>query len=248
MAKEIVNGIGLVLLVLGLAAFWLYARSERDDESKQLVLEAYEVPAGRAEEIARVLSGALPRAEAVPAGSAAATVAKVTASPDGRVLVAGSRAMQRAIAKVIAETAGRPAAAPPPSVDTTFWVVRAKRIGASGAKSSTDGNLTEVATVLDTISASDGAMEFSLLEKVRLVSMSDERAEGRGDRVKQFSVRPTVTGGKVIADVFIDPDGSAEFQTRVQLAPDQFLVLGESAFPEQKDERLYYVVRPSIRG
>lgn len=237
--KEIAGLRGWVLLIVGFGAFWLYSGSERKAEAREIALHAYEVPEGRAEELARVLSGAMPRE-----GDHA--IARVTASPDGRVLVAGSKAMQRGVQEVLADIAKRPAPPAPPSIEMTYWVVTGKRAEKPG-----DGgvDLKEVATALETITKTDGPMTFELLEKMRLSSMSDEHGFGRGAKIEKFEQRASMTGDKkIIADLTIDPDGSPEIRTRVQLTPEQFLVLGESADPKTPGARLYYIVRPSVRG
>lgn len=238
--KEISSVLGWVLLVGALAAFWLYSGSERKSQAAEVVLRGYEVPAGRAEELARVLSGAMPR-DANNQG-----IARVTSSPDGRVLVVGSRAIQKGVESVLAQAAKHPAD-PPPTVDMSYWLVTARSAAKSGE---TTADLEEIETALEAIRKSDGPMEFTLMEKIRLASMSDEHADGRGGYVERFEQRASVSGGKVIADVMIDAMGVPQIRTRVQLAPDQFMVLGESSLSDPKNPgtRLYYIVRPTVRG
>lgn len=237
--KEIMGLLGWVLLIVGIGAVWLHGGSERKAEAREVGLRAYDVPEGRAEELARVLAGAMPRE-----GDHA--IARVTASPDGRVLVAGSQAIQRGVEEVLAEVATRPAPPAPPTIDMTYWIVTgrpAEKAGSAGV------GLREVTTALETISKADGPMTFELLEKVRLASMSDEHGFGSGANIKRFEQRASMTGDKkIIAELSIDLDGPPEIRTRVQLMPDQFLVLGESADPKTPGTRLYYIVRPSVRG
>ena len=238
--KEISSVLGWVLLVGALAAFWLYSGSERKSQAAEVVLRGYDVPAGRAEELSRVLSGAMPR-DANNQG-----IARVTSSPDGRVLVVGSRAIQKGVESVLAQATKHPAA-PPPTVDMSYWLVTATSAAKSGE---TTADLKEIETALEAIRKVDGPMQFTLMEKIRLASMSDERGQGRGGYVERFEQRASVSGGKVIADILLDALGVPQIETRVQLAPDQFMVLGESSLSDAKNPgtRLYYIVRPTVRG
>lgn len=238
--KEISSLLGWVLLVVALAGFWFFSHGERKAEASEVVLRGYDVPAGRAEELARVLSGAMPR------DASNNQIARVTSSPDGRVLVVGTLGIQKGVEGVLAEAMKHPAS-PPPTVDMSYWLVTGRSAAKSGE---TSADLKEVGTALDAITKVDGPMEFTLLEKVRLASMSDERAEGRSGRVDRFEQVASVSAGKVIADVTIDVVGVPMIRTRVQLTPDQFLVLGESSLDDPKNPgaRLYYIVRPAVRG
>ena len=238
--KEISGLLGWVLLVVGFAAFWVFSYGEKKSETAEVVLKGYEVPAGRAEELSRVLSGAMPR------DAAGNQIARVTSSPDGRVLVVGARGIQKGVESVLAEAARHPAT-PPPTVDMSYWLVSGKSAAKSGE---TSADLKEVGTALDAITKADGPMEFTLMEKVRLASISDERAEGRSGYVDRFEQRASVSGGKVIAEITLDAAGAPMIRTQVQLTPDQFLVLGESSLndPKNPGARLYYIVRPTVRG
>ena len=206
---------------------------------RELVLMAYDVPAAHAAEIERVLSSAMPRE-----GENSLPVGRVSMLPDGRLLVVAPHGIQHGVGALVAGLASRPAPPAPPTISMTYWLVIGKR---SSKDAATPVELREIDAALAAAVKADGPMEFRLVEKATVASLPDEHGELQGVEFSRIAQRGTIVGGKLLAELKIDPLNYGRVETRVQIEPGQLVLLAESGATKDGD-RLYYIARATVRG
>ena len=141
---------------------------------------------------------------------------------------------------------------PAPMIMMTYWIVA----GSPAETTAWSSRLEELEPALGSIASAEGPTRFTLLEKVHLHSLSGERGTSSS---RLFWIRQTATArdGQGFAHLHLNERkiGSGGIDTRINLRPDQLLVLGQSALPERPggredtdstDSTLYILVRPQI--
>lgn len=188
------------------------------DGEQPLVLKSYDVPQAYASEVGGIVRRLLAAQGDKPAlGSA-------SIGPGGRVLVAAPEGIQQGVRELVDSlVANKPA--PPATVTIEVWVV-AGRPAAEGASAP---HLAEIAPALDAVTKSQGPIEFRLVEKVSLTSVSGQNGSASGANT-QLQVTATALKTSVIADLEIDPAGPSRLNTRVQIANGELVVLGQSGY------------------
>src|SRR3972149_6538094 len=86
--------------------------------------------------------------------------------------------------------------AAPPTVEITYWLVAGRRT----QKYAAGPGLKDVEKVLAAVADADGPMEFTLVERPRLTSLSSERGFAQG-QMAEVNQRATVTNGTLVADL-----------------------------------------------
>lgn len=228
-------------LALGLACggrAWEVAGGEAP-----LALRSFVVSPDLAEELAGVINDSLAR------GEGQTPVGRASVAPGGRLIVAAPAPILDQVGRMITtvEDASPP---PPPVVTLTYWVVEGEPAGETSWSDRLDG----LGPVLETIAAADGPSRFRLAEKLRLRSLSGERANAEG-RAYSIGQRVAARDGGVVAEVDLRPQHGVRggsIHTRVQIAPEQTLVLGEAGIAkggvvtDASSTTLYLVVRAEV--
>jgi hypothetical protein len=163
--------------------------------------------------------------------------------PNGKLVVVASEGVQEGV-KAFIDTLGQQPPRPAPTIATNYWLV----IGTPGKSGPTPAALAEVVPALQQIEKSDGAMEFSLGEKLTLTQVSGETAKvvGREAQVRQIVA---AHGAEISAEMSVDHLGR-RFESRVNLSSGQTLVLA-SAGTNTKDKddvqrSVYVLMRASL--
>lgn len=198
------------------------------------VLRTYAVPAGRSEEVARVLRHALSQgADTPPRGT-------VNPLDDGRLVVLAPASVHEGIAGLCEDLEDVGAAPGKPTIAISYWLVLADPAGSGVAEAIPK----QLAPALEEIAQQDGSAGFSLLESTRITALANARgeAQGRHTRVEQLAV-PGDDG--IVADIKIEADLGSRLETRLSLTPGELVVLGHAGRQEREiaDARLYYIVR-----
>lgn len=185
-------------------------------------LRTYTVPQGFENEIRSMLRSAL--------GTEESRIGRVSVGPGGKLVVVAPAPIHRGIRQLIDELGDVENAPPPKPVTLTYWMV-AGRPG-SGATGSYEvvgpRALDEVRSALEGIAASQGAMEFELIERLELVSIGEDTASISG-RQTGIDQRAAVVDGSVIADVKIQMRRYG-VHSEVKLERGQFVVLGNTGY------------------
>jgi len=209
------------------------------------LMKTYDVPSGQGPQIRSVINAALDRGENNP------RLARVELSPNGKLVVVGPQGIQDGVKELLDQLAKEPAQPPPPTISFTYWLVVGKK--AKDASAPTPPELAEIASALAAIQKADGPVSFSSLEKLSMLSQADEFAEQQSGRSTYVRQRASLQDGKVIADLRLQ-NGPQKLETRVQVAPGQLLVLGQSGWAGPKaganapdDETLSWVARADVK-
>jgi hypothetical protein len=213
--------------------------------AEDVVIRAYDVPEGSAERYQSVLQHLL---SGTKKGELAA---RVGATPDGRVVVAGPESIQQGVEKLIAGLKQLPEA--PETVGITYWVVAAR----SAEQLSLDASLREISDPLTELSKREGGLAFRAIDKIAVRSSNDASAshDGRRTMVKQHV---QTQAGKLMAELKIRSSDarSGPLDTRVPLLSGKPIVIGEMGVDpdlwpdggEPARTRVFYVVRAHIDG
>jgi hypothetical protein len=215
----------------------------------QVVLRSYEVPEGQGQQVNAILSS-------VFRGVKDKVAARAALTPDGQLVVVAPEGIHQGLQGLLGKMKGRAPIAPA-SVEITYWLV----VGRPSATAANDPRTKEVSAALDAVAAAQGPMEFALLEKLQVRTLSDARGHttGRHARVHQIA---SVNDGKVVADLDCATSNDSRFETRVAIEPGKLLVLGQAGFEPPPgmwpiragarttttDSTLFYVVRANIEG
>lgn len=216
-------------------------RSDDGPSETGLVLRSYQVPDETAPEMERIINNVL-HVEGVSYGRA-------VEGPGGQVIVAAPESVHSGVEELIKGIRGsRPA--PPPTITCTYWAV----IGTPAPETVVGPGLGEVESTLEAIASAEGARSFTLLEKIRLHSLSGEGGETRGQQLRTEQVA-TARDGRVLANLRIAMNyGSGYLETKVNVEPDQLLVLGQTGLQNRPGERkhsatnIYFVVRAQVQA
>jgi hypothetical protein len=187
----------------------------------ELQLRTYEVPSGYARELRNTLRDTFQ----LNGKEDAASVARVSLAPDGRLVVLAPPKLQEGVARILEEVARKPPPAPS-SVQMTYWLVLGRR--AQGEPGSSAA-LAEVQPALDELVKAQGPMRFELLERLQLATLSGERGSIDGRQAK-ISHDATTIGDGVMARIQLFPTGGNSVTTTVQLEPNQTAILAQSGY------------------
>jgi hypothetical protein len=222
------------------------------DAPPKLLLRSYTVPAGQGQQAKSIL-------QSLFYGVKDKVAARATLSPDGQLVVVAPETIHKGVAELVARMKeGKPQGAPP-SVEMTYWLV----VGRPAPKTRVDETIGAIKPALEAVASAQGPMEFRLLERLKVSSLSDSHGRGSG---RHATIRQTVsvTGKRAIADLDITlphDKRSSHLETRVAIDPAKLLVLGEAGIEppagfwpitggggKRGDSTLYYVVRMNIKG
>jgi hypothetical protein len=198
------------------------------------VLRTYAVPAGRSEEVARVLRHALSQgADTPPRGT-------VNPLDDGRLVVLAPASVHEGISGLCEDLEDVGAAPGKPTIAISYWLVLADPTGSGVAETIPK----QLAPALEEITQQDGSAAFSLLESTRIASLANAsgEAQGRYARIEQLAI---VGEDGIVADLDIEADLGSKLKTRLSLTPGELVVLGHAGrqLPDRSEARLYYIVR-----
>jgi hypothetical protein len=208
-------------------------------------LRTYKVPAGYASELRSMLRTALDTGDENRLG-------RVSLGPSGQLIVVASPAIHEGIEAFIDELQGLEAPPAPTTVSLTYWLV----VGIPPEKGKSyevtaKERLEEIAPALEQIEASQGAMAFRLLERMRLSSVDEDRAVLTGKHA-QIIQRAVAADGTIVSSVQIEMSRN-QVSSQVKLQPGQFLVLGQSGYAARQgepdsgnDATLYYIMTADL--
>ncbi len=231
-------------VLMFIAAYFFFTRL-RDDP---VVLQTYSVPSEIAHEVQNALAGALWR------GETTSPLGRVTALPNGNLLVTAPESVQKGVSRIIHDiTENKPG--PTPTIGFEMWVVTA----APGEGSQVPDGLTEVAPALGAIQKAKGPLKFELLEKVSTAA----RAGGDQSRVTgaqtnmevQASLRTAGENKQVVAaELRLGVSGfgwNSSLRAQSEMRPGELLVVGQSALGTRpntppSNKQIYYIVRATL--
>lgn len=254
----------LTLIALTSLAMLIASCSERGTpaDSEAVELKSYPVPPGYdADQIRNYIRGSLERGDTV--------YGSVVKYPDGSLVVTAPPSIQTGVAELMRELSKRPPASPvsdgAKSVSVRYWVLLGRSLSSGkGVSFATESlrHATDLVPVLEAVVGSQGAQEFALVERLRLVSSiggQPARIRGRHAAVEQRLMQQGEAGP--VADIEIrtmDSRGAQthDLSTRVSLEPDRFVVLGQAAYNAPKEQLpagwdagdvyLYFVIAAAI--
>lgn len=207
------------------------------------LLRAYEVTPELAPELTTILNELLWRSEGIPPAG------RVRLSPSGQLLVAAPESVHDGIEEIIAKMETAPQD-PAPMIAITYWIVAGHPTG----ETTWSPRLREVEQALETVTSAEGSMTFDLIEKVELHSLSGESGSTES-RLYRIDQKATARGDRVFSNLQIKGKyQGGNITSRVNLRPDQFLVLGQSALSESPfdkepvDSTQYFIIRCSVEG
>lgn len=234
----------LILLMLFIISWGCGSGNSGTEGEKPLVLRSYEIAPELGTELSTILNGVLDRGEETP------PVGRVELGPGGQLIVAAPEDIHQGIEKMLDDIKNA-MPEPPPMITTTYWIMA----GSPAEETIWPSRLEELGLALGSIASADGPTDFTLLEKAQLHSLSGEKgmAVTRLFRIEQ---RATSREGQIFASLRLTPRsiGGGDIDTRVNLRPDQLLVLGQSALPKQRggqddtDSSLYIIVRARVEA
>lgn len=203
-----------------------------------LVLRSYEVPNNGAQRMRGVLR------ELLWFGSdgkdANKYVGRADVGPDGRLIVLAPESVHEGVKSLVASITSKPVKEPG-TVRLDYWVVA----GTPGKSEAPAANLKEVAPALAEVEKNDGPMAFTLVEKLTVSSLSNERGsmDGRDTHVRQFT---NVVDDQITADIDIERFGQ-KMQTRVRVKPGVLAVLASAGMTTRDNAEagrtVYFLVR-----
>lgn len=205
-----------------------------------LVLRSYEVPNGGAQQLRGSLKDLFWFGG--DAKDASKFVGRVDVSPDGRLLVLAPESVQAGVKTLVDNLKASPVKAPG-TVRIDYWVVT----GTAGQSGALPAALNEVAAALKEVEHNDGPMNFTLVEKLSVSTLSNERGsvEGRDTRIDQFA---SVVDGDVVADLDIARLAVGQkLRTRVRIKPGVIAALGSAGMATHDSNAtpatIYFIVR-----
>jgi hypothetical protein len=240
--------IAIIALTMGMLTTGCNTNSE-DTEGNYpgLVLRSYEVPAEYAAEVSSIINNLL-----TPAGGLA-PLGAASISRGGVVVVTAPASVHAGIEKMIADI-GKTKPEPASMVSLTYWIV----VGTPAKETALSAQLNEIEPALKAVSTSEGPMAFSLLERLKVQSMSGKAASLVGS-FASVEQRATVRESSVLGDISVGligiPGRHRDFVTKVQIGLDNVLVLGQSGYPQQRtspsreelkseaETSIFYIVR-----
>lgn len=213
--------------------------SPTDDD--HFVLATYEVPPGYESRVEDVLNRAFWRGENIP------LLGRALQGAPGTVVVAAPANAQDDVKAVIARLGQLDAAvAQPQNVRLSYWMVGGKKATAVDTSTLPPAISSQMAEVAST----EVPMHYEVVFHESLLSLDGSRAQAKGANFMISQVVSVTPAGSILADIDIDTHSGVGTETRVQLAPGQVLVMGQTAGTGGVDpdapayDALFYVVRP----
>jgi hypothetical protein len=170
-------------------------------------------------------------------------IGRADVGPDGRLIVLAPESVHEGVKALVASVTANPVKEPG-TVRIDYWVVS----GLPGKSEAPAANLQEVAPALTEVEKNDGPMAFSLVEKLTVSSLSNERGsvDGRDAHVRQFT---NVVDDQITADIDIERFGQ-KLTTRVRIKPGVLTVLASAGMTVRGDPKeaqeprtIYFLVR-----
>lgn len=223
------------LVLLGCSRF-----TEAAPQPEPLVLKTYEVPSAYASEV-----GAIVRHLLSPMGKEEPSRGSASLAPGGRLLVAAPAGFQEGIKEMV-DSLNQHKPPPPQPVTLEAWVVVGKPADKAVESPGTKA-FGVIAPALDMVMRNQGPMEFALMEKLQLSAVSGEHASTNGATVS-MNCTATALQDQILADLRINPDGPAQFDTRVQLPHGRLMVLGQSGYVPHGPEQPFFADRGHVAG
>ncbi len=236
----------LAVVLIGVIGLTMHCRGAGDDGDPQgMVIRTYEVPEGfDAQEWAKSLNRALYVNDANKVG-------EVEIGPGNTLIVTAQQSSIAGVEHLIKtfQQAKPSQTVAEASVAVEYWTLVGRPVDDSGEKiriaSKRLARQDRLRPALQQIVQRQGAMEFILLEQLRLTSLSPSRQASVDGRFMQ--VHQSVTSardGQHTADIKIQMVSSKGYrnsiESRVKLIPGQFIVMGQSAINGQD----YSTIRP----
>ncbi|UCF68208.1 MAG: hypothetical protein JSV80_02585 [Acidobacteriota bacterium] len=224
----------IALLILFLFAPSCTQQAVSDEAA--LELRSYSVPDGfDVQQLREYLQSSLSRGET--------RMGTVVAYPDGRLVVTAPPGVHRGVEQLMRDLkkTGPRASEPVASmVAVRYWAVIARPAAVGTRQTINFAPDSPYASeplrvVLEELVATQGPLEFSIVEQVRLTSLDQgDRSETRGQRL-QIKQRVLQTdAGAPVADISIASFGSKgithSLETRVRLETGKYIVLGQTAY------------------
>jgi hypothetical protein len=210
----------------------------------ELELRAYDVPKGSAERYRTLLQ------QLLSGGKRHDAVARVAVGPDGQLVVAGPKAVQQGVSKILESAHTIPGAA---SVELTYWIVAAR----PAPTLTFDDSLKDIGVPLAALSKSHGGLAFRSIDRISMRSSPSTSASHSGRRTE---VRQTVrqVEDKLEAELRIRSNTAHAgwVDTLIPLAPSQPVIVGDmgvdpDVWPGSEgegDTQLFYLVRANVDG
>lgn len=199
-----------------------------------MVLHAYDVPAGQAQELRNVVSSLMYAGENVP------RLGNVVVAPTGQLLVSAPATFHEGVRELLSAVKAAPQQTPA-AIAIDYWIVRGTpgetKIGADVPKAA--------ASALEQMG---GGMSLSLWDHTRITSMTNERAkfERRGAKFQQTV---SVQGDAVLADIDVETDvGTVRLRSALPLDSTRVLIQAAdvAAGSSEANGAVFYVVRASL--
>jgi hypothetical protein len=207
---------------------------------QNIELRLYDVPKGTASALVTTIKDVMWMGDNNLVGRAVVT-------PDGRLAVLATPAVQSGVENLIDQAARHPAM-PEQTTELHYALVVGKPAASAAAYPI---GLEEMKAGLDEIVRSQGPQAFTLVQRAALKSLNDE--EGRLDNADahlEIRQKPIQTADGVYAKLGIRWKED-KVETRVQLGPDRIVVLGatgQHAGDAADGSTLYYLVRVAPRA
>ena len=239
----------IILTVAGLMllAAAPLACNRGSEESETLAeLRTYSVPHGYENEIRSMLRTTL--------GTDETSIGRAAIGPGGKLVVVAPTAVHRGIQQFVKELDSIENAPPPTPVALSYWMIAGRpSSGTTPYQVMGKQPLDDVQQALEQIVLSQGPTDFTLIERLKLVSIGEDTARISGRIVGVSQQASVAAQGDVIARIRI---GMRRYslETEVKLEPGQFVVLGNTGYDggfdgQQTDERelmLYFVITSEL--
>ncbi len=202
-----------------------------------LVLRTYDVPAGSGQRLRSVLKEVL--WFGAEGKDASTWVGRVDVGPDGRLIVLAPESVHEGVKALVASVVSK-GIKEPETVTLSYWVV----VGTPGADQP-QPMPAELEPALAEVKKAEGALGFTLIEKLTVSSLSGERGDlnGRDTSVEQYV---TNVDDALTADLRLERFGQ-RIRTRVRLAAGKVVVLASSGTPTKEPgdaaKRVFFIVK-----
>jgi len=240
----------VIFLAVGIFTFGCNNPSNKQGgDSEALELRSYAVPQEYASEVSSIVNRLLDPSPGP--SSEVALIGRARIGPGNMLLVTAPASIHSGIEKML-EDLKKSDFEPPKMVTLTYWLVVGRKANAPGRLD----NLNEISPALSAIEDSEGSMDFSLKEKLKLQSLSGEGAVLSGQTVS-IAQNLTVQGSRILGNLNIQYE-RARFETTIQTGPGKLLVLGQRGIEDpssfinkrkndnESSASLFYIVRASL--
>ena len=231
-----------------LASCWGDSPSKKNaanNQSDVLEFRAYQVPQGFEDDLVGILGSLFRKGEE--------QIGRAIAGPSGVVLVTAPASIHTGIDKFIHDLQmNKIALGERSAIELKYWFVVGRPADDTDSTVMIhDSRLGEVRPALEAIAKEQGAMEFALIERLRIVSNNGERGQADGQHSGAEHNISTGPNG-IVGDFSIRiKHGQGSIRTRMTMQPGQFVVLAESAYGRAwgpfknnlEQLSIYYVVR-----